>query len=214
VLWSRQQWKAIQILASTFELERSNETIFNISYYPYDFLERLEEKLQHILKESGEEYFHDINESVVRAVKTITYSELSSLSYGIDYNLELRNERELISEENYPVVYYCLVKLPKINDEGLLNENHGKGYHIHYVILQNKKQERANIVFTFNPSEISTHNNIVYCEHHGSGVSRDPSRFGKRRRNAIYDTSCNFLSKISKREFRAPVSSANVLWPQ
>jgi len=214
VLWSRYQWKALEILAKKFELEYQFEPRYRYPYHPYDLLEDLERKLEGILAEQGEEYFYKIDRDVSRAVRCITYSELASLSYGIDYNLELRNEKELISDDNYPVVFYCLVTLPKIRDEGLVKENHGMGYHIHYVVLQKKKQKRTNIVFTFNPSEITQSQHILYWEHHGSGLNRVPERFGNRRRNAIYDTSCGFLSKISKQEFRSPVSGANILWPQ
>jgi len=135
-----------------------------------------------------------------------------SLSYGIDYNLELRTERDLISEDNYPVIFFCLVTLPKINNEGLVKENHGMGYHIHYVMMKSKKQKRTNVVFTFNPSEIPPPQNTLYWEHHGSGLKCNPEKFGNRRRNAIYDTSCGFLSKISKKYFRAPVKTAHVLY--
>ncbi len=216
VLWSRQQWKAIKILASKFELDFPQDNRLYHFGYPYDFLEVLEGKLQGILAKGGEEYFYEIDDEIGWAVKQLTYSELASMSYGIDYNLELRRESPLVSEENYPVVFFCLVALPKIKDEGLVSENHGHGmgYHIHYVVMQKKKQKRTNIVFTFNPSEISISQHVLYWERHGSGLSRKPHRFGKRRRNAIYDTSCGFLSKVPKIEFRAPVSAANVLWPQ
>lgn len=214
VLWSRQQWKAIKIIASQFELDFPMNSRPFYTDYPYDFLEVLEGRLEEILAERGEEYFYEVDGELKWAVKQLTYSELASLSYGIDYNLELRREIPIVSEENYPVVFHCFVALPKVNDEGLISENHGMGYHIHYVVMQQKKQKRTNIVFTFNPSEISTFQHVLYWEHHGSGLSREPDRFGKRRRSAIYDTSCGFLSKVPKLEFRAPVSASNVLWPQ
>ncbi|MBR2513493.1 MAG: hypothetical protein IKE45_05630 [Halomonas sp.] len=213
MLWSRYQWKALEILAAKFELEPRYELRHRYPYHAYDLLEDLERKLEGLLAERGEEHFYQIDKEVSWAVRRLTYSELSSLSYGIDYNLELRTEKELVSEDNYPFVFYCLVALPKIRDEGLVKENHGMGYHIHYVVVENKKQKRTSIVFTFNPSEITQSQHILYWEHHGSGLKRVPERFGNRRRNAIYDTSCGFLSKISKQEFRAPVSAANVLWP-
>jgi len=214
VLWSSQQWKAVKFLASKFQLDFAQDIRPYYFDYPYDFLELLERKLEVTLAERGEENFYEISDEIGWAVKQLTYSELASMSYGIDYNLELRRESPLVSEENYPVVYRCLVALPNIKDEGLVSEDHGMGYHIHYVVMQKKKQKRTNIVFTFNPSEISTSQHVLYWEHHGSGLSREPDRFGKRRRNSIYNTSCGFLSKVQKIEFRAPVSAANVLWPQ
>ena len=214
MFWSRQQWKALKFLASRFDLDYPQEIRSHYYYNTYDFLEMLEQKLEIILTERGEEYFYEIDKEIQSAVKLLTYSELASMSFGIDYNLELRRERSLISEENYPIAFYCLVALAKIKDEGLINENHGMGYHIHYVVQEKKKQKRTNIVFTFNPSEISTSQHVLYWEHHGSGLNCEPDRFGKRRCNAIYDTSCGFLNKIPKIEFRAPVSAANVLWPK
>lgn len=214
MLWSRRQWKAIQLLASKFEMDLPQNIRPYWYSYPYDFLEMLEGKLEVLLTERGEEYFQEIGEETKLAIRQLTFSELASMSFGIDYNLELRRDSPIVSEENYPVIYFCLVALPKLKDEGLLNENHGMGYHIHYVVIQNKKQKRTNIVFTFNPSEVSTIQNVLYWEYHGTGMSRAPDKFGKRRRNAIYDTSCSFLNKVPKIAFRAPVSAANVLWPQ
>lgn len=214
VLWSRRQWKAIQLLASKFEMDFPQDIRPYWYSYPYDFLEILEGKLEDLLAEKGEGYFYEIGAETCRAVKQLTFSELASISFGIDYNLELRRESPVVSEENYPAIFFCLVVLPKIKDEGLINENHGMGYHIHYVVTKNKKPKRANIIFTFSPSEISTPQNVLYWEYHGRGLNRAPDKFGKRRRNAIYDTSCSFLNKVPKTEFRAPVAAANVLWPQ
>lgn len=213
MLWSKKEWKALHVLATKYELkeefQRSNNYFFE---QPYDFLEILEKKLEKMLHKYSEDYFYEIDEEVAWAVQELTYSELASLSYGIDYNLELRTEKQLISEDNYSVLFYCLVSLPKVKDEGLIRENHGMGYHIHYVVLQNKRQKRTNIVFTFDPFEVSANQHTLYWEHHGSGLNKEPERFGNRRRNAIYDTSCNFLSKIAKHNFRAPVSAANILF--
>lgn len=213
LLWSNQQWIAIRFLAKKFELFSRGINTFNVNDV-YDLLELLDSKLESILTERGEEYFYQTADEICMAVKQLTYCELASMSYGIDYNLELRQELPLVSEENYPTVFFCLVALPKNKNEGVLSENHGMGYHIHYVVKQNKKQQRTNIVFTFNPAEISISSHILYWEHHGSGLNREPSKFGKRRRNAIYDTSCGFLSKVPKIEFRTPISASNVLWPQ
>lgn len=213
VLWSMKQRKAIQLLALKFKIDFPHENMHSCYMY-YCFLELLDEKLEALLAERGEAYFQEIDEKIHWAIRQLTFSELVSMSFGIDYNLELWRKSSMVSKENHPALYFCLVTLPKINNEGLINENHGMGYHIHYVVIQKKKQERTNIVFTFNPSGVSTSQNVLYWEHHGSGVNREPDKFGKRRRNAIYDTSCSFLNKVPKIEFRAPVSAANVLWPQ
>lgn len=213
-------WNALNILMKKFSVElRFNnklENSINDELLIHDVLSELEKKLTMTLSERGKEHFYDMDKQVLRAVEAITGSELKALSYGIDYNLELRTKIKLISEDNYPVIYYCLVTLPKIKDEGLVRENHGMGYHIHYVVSENKnkKKKRSNIVLTFNPKEILKTQHTLYWEYHGSGLNRKPDKFGKRRRNAIYDTSCSFLSKVSKAQFRSPVNGAGILWPQ
>ncbi|KPA52156.1 hypothetical protein VT25_10890 [Photobacterium leiognathi subsp. mandapamensis] len=214
VYWSRRHWQAIKVLASHYQVQPYYEEFPRFYGEVYDFLEVLEKRLEEILAERGEEYFYEVNSRITRAVRELTYSEIESLSYGIDYNLELRRESEIVSEENYPVLFHCLVALPKVRDEGLIKENHGMGYHIHYVLVQNKKQKRTNVVFTFDPSEAKPSNHTLYWERHGSGLNANPDQFGNRRRNAVYDTSQSFLSKIQKVEFRAPVSKANILWPR
>jgi hypothetical protein len=209
---------ALNILIKKFQLELrfQNEPDININHelLIHDVLTELEKKLKVILSERGDEYFYDMDKQVIRAVESITRNELTALSYGIDYNLELIGKVKFISEDKYPVTYYCFVKLPKIKDEGLVRENHGMGYHIHYVVSENKKKKRSNIVLTFNPKEIIKTQHTLYWEDHGSGLSRKPEKFGKRRRNAIYDTSCGFLSKVAKNQFRSPVNAAGILWPQ
>jgi hypothetical protein len=87
----------------------------------------------------------------MKGPRQLTFNELSSTRLGIDYNLELRCESPIVSEENYLVIYFCLVALPNYKEEGLLNENHGMGYHIHYLVIQNKRQTRTNIVFFLQP---------------------------------------------------------------
>ncbi|EGR1564750.1 MULTISPECIES: hypothetical protein [Vibrio harveyi group] len=218
MIWTRRQWKAIDILLNEFgiELQQTGEFYREYryrGYYLYDCLEILESRVEELLSERGKEFFYELSPSVIRAVKSLTYSELASISHGIDYNLELRSDKEVISEDNYSTLYYCLVTLPKYSDEGLINENHGMGYHIHYVSVEKKRQKRTNVVLTFNPLEVAQNQHLLYWENHGSGLKKDPSKFGNRRRNAIYDTSCSFLNRIAKQDFRSPATKSEVLWP-
>jgi hypothetical protein len=218
VNYPSRNWNELSILMEKFKIEPrfKNELKLTINdgVLIHDVLSELEKKLEISLSERGKEQFYEMDKHVIRAVKSITRSEIEALSYGIDYNLELINNINLITEDIFPIIYYCLVTLPKIKDEGLVKENHGMGYHIHYVVSENKKKKRSNIVLTFNPTEIVKTQHILYWEHHGSGLKRKPEKFGKRRRNAIYDTSCGFLSKVSKTQFRSPVNGACILWPK
>lgn len=56
MLWSRNQWKAIKILASKYEVDYPQNTGPFYYDFSYNFLEVLERKLEIILAEKGEEY--------------------------------------------------------------------------------------------------------------------------------------------------------------
>jgi len=208
--------QAISILSDAFDLDYSchNQDIF-ISKEEY-FLDVLQNKIESLLEEHNREYFESLEniQEIQRALLSLTYSELISITYGIDYNLELRSQRPYVTKENYSVIYHYLVTLPKFGDEGLKSENHGHGYHIHYVIIKKLKQVRTDILLTFNPNETTPVTHTLYWENHGSAISRHPDKFGKRRRLAIYDSSCGFLSKIKKTDFRRPSTKSEKLWPQ
>lgn len=210
------QYSAIKYLANRFEIDEWWLSDQWPSYwFPDHFLDRLQDKVADVLQQRGDEYFYELDdaEELRNALLSITYSELACIAYGIDYNLELRRQQSIVSEENYGLLHRYLVALPSIRDEGLVGEDHGHGYHIHYVLIQQKKQKRSNIVLTFNPAEVKRSEHSLYWEHHGSGLASDPERFGARRRQAVYDTSCGFLSKIQKSDFRKPSAKANLLWP-
>jgi len=200
--------------------------IFNIDYSNYDrdiplsneeyFLDALQEAIRILLEQHTEKYFENLEniQEIQRALASLTYSELTSITYGIDYNLELRYQRSYVTQDNYSVIFHCLITLPKYGDDGLKGENHGHGYHIHYVVVKKSKQERTDILLTFNPNETKPDNHTLYWESHGGGISRHPEKFGKRRRLAIYDSSCSFLSKVKKSDFKRPSTKSEKLWPQ
>lgn len=200
--------------------------IFNIDHLRMDhdiplsqeeyFLDKLQDKVLALLKENGEYYFINYEgiEKVQNALSSLSYSELISLTYGIDYNLELRRKQLYVTKENYGLIFHCLVSLPRHGDEGLKGENHGHGYHLHYVVIKKSKQKRTDVLLTFDPNETKPDNHTLYWETHGGGISRHPDKFGKRRRLAIYSSSCTFLSKVKKSDFKRPGSNSEVLWPQ
>ena len=208
------QLDAIFWLSNRFELRPRREHWPNV-FFIEDFLQDLEARLEILLKEQGEEEFIFLDDAkdIQARLLSITYNDLQSISYEIDYNLELRQEISVISEENHPLIFHCLVALPKHKNEGLIRETHGIGFHIHYVRLVKKKQSRTDVLFTFDSREVSQNTHTLFWENHGPGIPSDPERFGKRRRIAIHDTSCGFLNKIPKHEFRAPSREARALWP-
>lgn len=180
------------------------------------FLDLLQEKILRLRKEHSDEHFImlDNAEEIQSALLSLTYSKLTSTSHGIDYNLELRNHQPYVVDENYSDLFYCLITLPKYGNEGLKGEDHGHGYHIHYVLIKKSKQKRTDILLTFNPNETTAKEHTLYWEPHGAGISSHPDRFGKRRRVAIYDSSCSFLDKVSKSNFKRPGRGSESLWPQ
>ena len=206
----------MDFLSSSFELDYLQHNP-NIPLSKEEhLLDSLQNKIKLLLEERGAEYFEQLEDikEIQKALSSLIYSELLSITYGIDYNLELRTYRPYVTRENYSVIFYCLVTLPRFGSEGLFSENHGFGYHIHYVIVKKLKQIRTNILLTFNPNETKPDTHTLYWEIHGGGIPRHPDKFGKRRRMAIYDSSCGFLSKIQKTEFRRPSTKSEVLWPK
>jgi len=210
--------QAIKFLSNLFRVEYpqyNQETQLSNEEY---FLNALQRKIAALLDDKGPDYFKSIEniKEIQIALSSFTYSKLFSKTHGIDYDIELRNKQPYVTKNNYSIIFYCLVTLPKYGNEGLKNENHGHGYHIHYILIKRQKQIRTNILLTFNPKEKETSIHTLYWETHSSRnkITKHPDLFAKRRRLAIYDSSCGFLSKVKKKEFRPPSSKSKNLWPQ
>ncbi len=109
---------------------------FNINYFQENistdeplslFLSTLENKLKRKVGEKGDEYFQFLDKETARAASQLVKERVFDSNFGIDYNLDLVGYEQLINEDNYPFTYYCLIKLPKFTDEGLVKENHNYG---------------------------------------------------------------------------------------
>jgi len=146
-------------------------------------------------------------------LKNIRGYNVVDVSYGLDYNLEVIESNQIITEKTYPNLLK-FISLPKEKDKGIKNENHGMGYHIHFLVMHKDKPERTNVIFTFGQSELVKNNEPkLFWEYHGGGLEKHPDRFKKRRRIAIYDTSCGFLRKIPIGEFKKRSNESSILWP-
>jgi hypothetical protein len=212
VQFSNRGLAALEMLAKRFNFDLTAEGAAEDPEYLYVLLKRLEEEAASIYSDSNRQ--RPSEEALAAVSSQLRYTETVSTTLGIDYDLELKRTRRLLSPEEHPSLLEYLVSLPgRFSSEGLVNENHGFGYHIHYVVLK-KKLKRTNVLFTFNPKEVVGVGDKLYWETHGSAFKSEPERFGNRRRNAIYDTSCAFLKTVSKSEFRAPSSNAQLLWPK
>jgi len=167
------------------------------------------------LKQCLDENIKDIvlSDKMISILRNLNEDETIDSGCGIDYTLDLIYKKPLIKKQTHPLLFN-LICLPKEKNEGIIKENHGMGYHIHYLVVRNKEECRTNIVFTFNPKFIGKHaNRKLYWERHGQGIEKCPEKFKNRRKNALYDTSCSFLRKIPIEEFRAPKANSSILWP-
>ena len=213
VHYSTKCLQAFTKLAEMLDADLDANSLVHEKDYVHFWLDQLE----HIAElRRGERQF-EVNEIENRdldaVVREFTREETEATSLGIDYSLDLRKTTYLLTREKHPLLLEYLVSLPgRFSSEGLVNENHGPGYHIHYVVTQRKKQNRTNVILTFNPVEPSGGIERLYWEKHGSGLDKHPDRFGDGRKNAIFDTSYRFLKKVQKTDFRKPGKHAEVLW--
>ena len=174
-------------------------------------LHELELRLEQYPNESTHEIA--LSSKAIFILRNFKEDKFIDFGYGIDYTLELIDKKALIKKQTHPLLFN-LICLPKEKKKGVIKENHGMGYHIHYVVVKNKEECRTNIVFTFNPKFSGNHTNLkLYWERHGKGLEKYPDKFKNRRKNAIYDTSCSFLRKLPIKQFRIPKGNSNILWP-
>jgi len=176
----------------------------------------LQELESYISTRIGEKY--DEHESLLTdqtkvVLRSLCEEQIIDVNYGLDYNLSLINRQVIISKSNFPCLFE-LICLPKEKDKGVIKENHGMGYHIHYIVIIKKKECRTNVVLTFKESKDKKSKiHKLYWEDHGKGLVKHPDQFADRRRKSLYDTSSSFLNKIAIYEFRLPKKKAEILWP-
>lgn len=75
-------------------------------------------------------------------------------SLGLDYELALVRRTPLFNKTEHPHLLEFLISLPgRFSSEGVQGENHGYGYHIHYIVAEKRKAKRTNVLLTFDPKE-------------------------------------------------------------
>lgn len=132
--------------------------------------------------------------------------------HGIDYALELRCIESLAREDHYSPIFFALISIAGW-DEGLVRENHGCGYHFHYVMTK-RGVVRTNVLLTFDSTEKTGPPDTLYWEHHGSYSASNPSSWGTRRCRAVHSATHPSVYRPGKATFRAPSNAAKALWPK
>lgn len=155
--------------------------------------------------ESTEVHSSDVGGIVFRR---LLYPGLKGLVHGLDFVLELRKRGDLLLR--YERIFALLVAVGR--REGLDRENHGMGYHFHY--LPKRGKGRTNVLLTFDPDEKSPPDSL-YWENHGDGAKVTvPASWGLSRIRAVYDAAAPSLVRPGKSAFRRPSGAAQVLWSQ
>jgi hypothetical protein len=131
-------------------------------------------------------------------------------THGIDYALELRLVESLAREDHNSPVFFALISIAGW-DEGLDRENHGCGYHFHYIMTK-RRGVRTNVLLTFNSTEDVGPPDTLYWEHHGCYPSANPDRWGTRRCRAVHSAARSSVYRPGKANFRAPSHNARILW--
>lgn len=189
----------------TFFLDRDAEA----------FLSQAEERAAVLLQERLEPNPNIQYGRLQRGLAAFYFDRLEDIRYGLDYSAELHSRDRMVSEETYPCLYRYIVAIPGDKGFGLDRENHNFGYHIHYVRLNDKRTQRTNAIFMFNPKEPAIPKPLLYWEphHEAAQVHINPGSFGERRKMSIYDTCTPFLSKVPKHEFKTPSNNAALFHP-
>lgn len=216
------KWDELTYLMEIFGIERTNvrwqfheEDTFSLSREVEKFLWQAEEKAGLLVRENQEPN-PDMNYiRLQHALSSLYYDRLEDTRYGLDYTVELRSHKMIVTEETFPNLFLFIFRIPREKGFGLDPENHDSGYHIHYVKINSHRNQRTDAIFTFDPKEPATPKPVLFWEqHHKSAhVHVDPGSFGDHRRKAIYDTCTPFLHEVSKHEFKTPSNNASKFHP-
>jgi hypothetical protein len=157
---------------------------------------------------TSEEWLADDRAAAEVVLGRFLYPTLVDSVHGIDFMLELRLRGDLLNRFR-PLVAF----LVSVQGEGWLDrENHGVGYHFHYLALRGRA--RTDVLLTFDPREPGPPDSL-YWEHHGTaGKHADPLRWRLARIRAVFDAARPSLVKPGKLFFRPPSRSGLVLWRQ
>lgn len=112
--------------------------------------------------------------------------------HGLDFVLELRQRGDLLLR--YERIFALLVAAGRRG--GLERENHGMGYHFHYLTKRGKGC--ANVLPTFDPDEISPPDSLYWQNHADGAKVTVPANWGLSRIRAVYDAIAPTLVKPGK----------------
>jgi len=140
-------------------------------------------------------------------LQRLVWCDLEDILFGIDFAMELRISRRLVSPAERSLLFRALVKISR--SEGLDRESHG-GYHFHYVLTRGAVK-RTDLLLTFDPDEIVGPPDSLYWERHGRGAPLDPTRWRLPRKRAVHCGARPSIVKPGKQHFRRPSNSSRVL---
>lgn len=125
------------------------------------------------------------------------------------FKAELWRARSLLSGQIFQLLRYLSVD----RRSKITAETHGMGYHIHYLV----RDERTDMLLLFDPSEPEREKPVLYWERHAQGsavpVRPSPSEFGDRRRRDVYSACRRLLERHKKSNFRQLSKESAPLFP-
>lgn len=152
-------------------------------------------------------------DQAVMLLQRLKVNRFAAIRYGLDFALELRHVKSLARADRNSAIFFALISISG-NNARLARENHGSGYHFHYVSMLAKQNVSTNALFTFDSTEKVGSRDTLYWERHGNYSSVNPATWGKRRRRAIHSAALPSIHNPGKASFRMPSNDAKVLWPQ
>lgn len=152
-------------------------------------------------------------DQAVMLLQKLKVNRFAGVRYGLDFALELRRVESLVGPDHYSAIFFALISIAG-NNAGLARENHGLGYHFHYVSMLTKHNVRTDALLTFDSTEEIGNRDTLYWERHGNYSSVNPALWGKKRRRAIHSAALPSIYNPGKASFRTPSKDAKALWPQ
>jgi hypothetical protein len=178
---------------------------------------RLEEELaslnRRITTQIGGEAWFVTHPAIKARAKTLAsllvVTVCDDVMYGVDYALELRSYRALVSRTVNSALRLFLISVDGW-DDGLDRENHQFGYHFHHLTMR-RDVVRTNVLLTFDPEEPVGPPDSLFWERHGSYAPADPTRWSEKRILAVHSAARPSVFKPGKQYFRKPGQPAFLL---
>ena len=144
------------------------------------------------------------------ALRDLVYDEPYDITHSIDFSLETRHRVRLVSDTRNQRLFLFLMRIAG-EAAALDRDNHGFGYHFHYVRTNRRKPERTNVLLTFSPHEPKGPPDCLFWETHGDYANADPSQWGNKRQVAVHSAAAGSLRTLPKTTFKMPGKSATQL---